>query len=237
MEETKDVRINTDMEDKINIKEATDLGDDNEEAEGQETDFEPEVKKNDEGLMETPEGRRADLCRLLVEGSRVALRSVFNSIHPPIHLRSHLAEPDTVKTLRRLRQLNVLSPSQWDVLYPVQRKRVSSQHYDACLLTVLLQHVCHLSPPYPNGWNGGAPFSGDLSIAAGVVRITELRARVAAGEDDDENHEDIRAEIEETLMQLGGVPVEKKLKQLSQGTMPSSQFEKWPSKLKVGFSP
>ena len=92
--------------------------------------------------------RYAYLCRLLLEGGGQALRQVFNTIHPAISLADRLSKPDALKVLRRLRLQNIITGKQWETLYPKHRRNISSTNYAAPLLVLLLQNICHMSPPY-----------------------------------------------------------------------------------------
>ena len=76
--------------------------------------------------------------------------------------------------LRRLHILHIISEKQWKNLYPKHRDKVSSQQYDRVLLVILLKNICHLSPPYPNGWDG-SPDPGDLGMSADLVRLNACR--------------------------------------------------------------
>jgi hypothetical protein len=64
------------------------------------------------------------------------------------------------------------------MLYPLNKKHTSSQQYDSRTLCILLQSICHLCPPYPNGW-GVTPLSTDSSLSADIVRLQLLHERVA----------------------------------------------------------
>jgi hypothetical protein len=67
----------------------------------------------------------------------------------------------------------VLTDRQWRQLYPTKRHEISmlsSNNFDARLLSVLLQFVCHLSPPYPHGW-AALPLPHDSSLSADIVRL------------------------------------------------------------------
>ncbi|XP_050408561.2 uncharacterized protein LOC126823646 [Patella vulgata] len=112
----------------------------------------------------------AKLCWLLHDAGTYALRSTFNSIHPAISLKDHLAQVHIQSVLAKLYQQKAISEKQWKVLYPPGKGAVSSQYYDSRLLVILLQTICHLSPPYPNGW-ATVPLAMDTSLSADVVRL------------------------------------------------------------------
>ena len=115
------------------------------------------------------------LCRIMVEGSAVAMREVFDTIHPPISLGNRLQKAQAIKTLHRLRHQGVITKPQWEYLYPSNSiLRPSSTNFDAPILQLLLRTVCHLSPPYPNGWDG-IPLQADLGIAADLTRFDYFR--------------------------------------------------------------
>ena len=77
-------------------------------------------------------------------------------------------------TLHRLQILHIISDKQWKILYPKHRDKSSSQQYDRVLLVILLKNICHLSPPYPNGWDG-TPDPCDLGMSADLVRLNGCR--------------------------------------------------------------
>lgn len=179
--------------------------------------------------------RYAHLCRLLLEGGAYALRHVFNLIHPAISLANRLSKPDALKVLRRLRLQNVISGKQWETIYPKQRKAVSSMHYDTPLLMVLLQNICHMSPPYPNGWRG-APLPSDNSISADVARVSYFRNLLASKQEiSDGEYEAYCAQIADVLVRLGGTPIKAKLDRLNRNGMQNQvQVQNtWINKLKV----
>ena len=118
----------------------------------------------------TERKNHARLCQYFKEAAVLAMREVFDRAHPPISLAAHLAEPDTHKTLRRLKVQGVISAEQWQVLYPTSKRHVTSARYDAVLLYTLLRHVCRLAAPYPNEWSG-EPLAADESLGAALVRL------------------------------------------------------------------
>ena len=124
---------------------------------------------------------RENLARivwLLIDAGTAALRSTFDSVHPPLNLRDHLTQAHIKAVLQRLHVSNVINDKQWEMLYPLNKKHTSSQQYDSRTLCILLQSICHLCPPYPNGW-GVTPLSTDSSLSADIVRLQLLHERVA----------------------------------------------------------
>lgn len=145
------------------------------------------------------------LSKLLYEGSGTAMREVFNTIHPPITLESRLSKVQILKSLRRLQQQGTLTPDQWRVLYPKNKISPGSTNFDPKLLRVLLQHVCHLSPPYPNGWEG-IPLSTDTSLSADLVRLDYIRRSVIHmnGVTDSDGLQRYSNILTEVLTRIGG---------------------------------
>lgn len=118
------------------------------------------------------------VCWMLHDVGTHSLRSVFDSIHPPLNLKDHLSQPHIRTVLQRLHEQGVLDEKQWKLLYPTKKKHTNSQQYDSRTLVTLLQTICHLCPPYPNGWSA-APLSADSSLSADIVRLQLLFQHVA----------------------------------------------------------
>jgi hypothetical protein len=121
----------------------------------------------------------ARMVWLLMDAGTHALRTTFDSIHPPLSLRDHLGLPHIRTVLTRLQQQGLLNEKQWRLLYPTKKKHVLSQKYDSRTLVTLLQWVCHLCPPYPHGW-GAQPLTSDNSISADIVRLQLLFQQIAS---------------------------------------------------------
>ena len=120
----------------------------------------------------------ARLCRLLVDGGTQALRLQFDKIHPPASLDAVLKGHHP--TLKMLRNIGVLNGNQWEELYPAvpSSSSVSSEQFDIRLLTVLLKHICGLTPPR-SGWESLPP-SSDKSVEANIAKIKYYRNRFYA---------------------------------------------------------
>ena len=116
----------------------------------------------------------ARLCRLLVDGGTQALRLQFDRINPPASLDALLKGPSPEQSkLLTLRKNRVLNAYQWEVLYPAVPSSVSSEQFDIRLLTVLLKHICGLTPP-SSGWDS-FPHDSDKSMEANIVRVNFYR--------------------------------------------------------------
>ena len=182
---------------------------------------------------EVEKARYAYLCRLLLEGGAQALRQVFNSIHPAISLADRLSKPDVVKVLRRMRLQNVITGKQWETLYPKHRRNISSAKYDAPLLVLLLQNICHMSPPYPSGWKG-APLPTDTSISADIARISYFRKLLASKQKfsaaDCKKH---RTQMHGVIVRLGGRSMKTKLERLTEDKIQTQLQNTWINKVMV----
>ena len=178
----------------------------------------------------------AYLCRLLLEGGGQALRQVFNSIHPTISLADRLSKPDALKVLRRLRLQNIITGKQWETLYPKHRRNISSTNYDAPLLVLLLQNICHMSPPYPNGWRG-VPLPTDTSISADIARISYFRKLLASRQKfsaaDCKKH---RAQMHGVIVRLGGKCMKAKLERQAEDKIQPQLQNTWINKVMVSSS-
>ena len=109
----------------------------------------------------------ARLCRLLVDFGSQALRERFDIIHPQGGLETVLATPLALPKLQSLQKKKILSPSQWDILYPPIKSSVSSKNFDITLLMVLRRNICGLNPPA----TAGMPF---LRLQICLVRLISL---------------------------------------------------------------
>ncbi|CAH1778043.1 unnamed protein product [Owenia fusiformis] len=146
----------------------------------------------------------ATLCRLFLEVGTLALRETFNKLYPPLLLVDKLAKPDIHKALRRFKYYGVITQSQWLALYPRHKELATSETYDATLLLTLLTHVCHLSPPYPNGWRK-MPKATDHSLSAHIAHFQCIQAYLGSVTHvDQKNFTTYWNTISELLKDLGG---------------------------------
>lgn len=115
---------------------------------------------------------------LLIDAGTSALKTTFDSVHTPLNLRDDLNQAHVKTLLNRLLRNSVIDDNQYELLYPPKKKATSSQKYDSRTLITLLQSICHLCPPYPNGWSD-LPLSTDSSFSADIVRVQLLYQQVA----------------------------------------------------------
>lgn len=125
----------------------------------------------------TAQSNYAQLCRLLVDCGCHALRVTFDNIHPPGQLYTVLSTDSVQATLKFFFKRKILSPAQWEMLYPVIPSLVSSANFDPTLLMVLLRSICHLRSPV-NGWDNFPP-STDKNIEDDIARIRFYRSALA----------------------------------------------------------
>ncbi|XP_077993487.1 uncharacterized protein LOC144447375 [Glandiceps talaboti] len=159
----------------------------------------------------------AKLCALLVDGSRLAFRNILINFFPTNEFFiSALAERKN--TLQELKNKDVISQDQWDLLYHSshQSTSLSSTKFDASLLFVLLRHVCDVASLTDRGeW---LPDRKDLSREADIGRLilyrngyakhsAEMRVSSAKFEED-------TMAICEVLVRLGGQEVQTETDQL-----------------------
>ena len=111
----------------------------------------------------------AQLCRLLVDCGSQALRVTFDSIYPPGELCTALSHDRVQTTLKVLLEKKILSPAQWEMVYPVIPSFVTSANFDTTLLMVLLMSICNLRSP-AKGWDS-FPSSTDMNIEDDIARI------------------------------------------------------------------
>jgi len=142
------------------------------------------------------------LTRLLICGGKTLLREIFDHHCPPSHLPLRLTNP-AIKTL--LNGAKLTKP-QWDCLYPSPGVYGESKDFDITLLFKLLRTICGLTPP-PTGWDA-PPATSDLSLAADLVRIKNVRNMVYGHAPDmeisDDNFKVLCAYIEKALLIIAG---------------------------------
>ena len=141
------------------------------------------------------------ICQLLVGKGGDALRVTFHVMHHPSTLAAVFNSQ--ISVLKKL-QHRVITPSQWDLLFPALG-RPDSNKFDITLLTILLRNICGLSAPTA-GWNVMPP-TGETSTPADIVRIKIFRNQVyghiASPQLDDTTFETLWQEISKPLVNLG----------------------------------
>lgn len=146
------------------------------------------------------------LYRLLVEVGSAVLRETFEKVRPSGDLDKLLAAPRIRAKLRSLWQKELLTPSQWDKLYPSVRSTVSSKEFDTTLLGILLIRICNLQPP-ETGWNEFPP-NTDTTIQANIVRLGFYYGMVhklsKAAAIDDTTLNFFWKNVQDILVRLGG---------------------------------
>ncbi|KAL8591300.1 hypothetical protein ACOMHN_041641 [Nucella lapillus] len=168
----------------------------------------------------------AKLCWLLQDAGTRALRATFDSFHPSLHLRQHLSQHHVRTLLRKLHEQKLFSDKQWRTLYPTRKQEIaelSSDKFDARILAVLLQFICHLSPPYPHGWST-LPLPQDSSLSGDVVRLQMYLQQ--AGSLSGVRHEEypvLWKQIVEVLLRMGGPEVRVKITRIDQETLTPEQ--------------
>ena len=103
-----------------------------------------------------------------------------------------------------LRNLRVVTPTQWNLLFPASGLP-DSKDFDITLLTILLRSICGLPSPAA-GWKVMPPAS-DTSISAEILRIkmfrNEVYAHLPCPEIEDAEFERLWQEISKPLIKLG----------------------------------
>ncbi|KAL5017433.1 hypothetical protein ScPMuIL_007022 [Solemya velum] len=158
---------------------------------------------------------------LLIDAGTSALKATFDSVHTPLNLRHELNQTHVKTLLNRLLRNSILDDNQFEMLYPPKKKASSSQKYDSRTLITLLQSICHLCPPYPNGWSA-LPLSTDSSLSADIVRIQLLYQQVASKEGLSwDEFSMFWRQIKEVLLRLGGPPVRVKIHRIEHEVLPA----------------
>ena len=148
----------------------------------------------------------ARLCRLLVNVSAHILRETFDRRRPTGDLHTFLSSRPVHAVLQSLRKKSILSPLQWEKLYPAIKSAVSSKNFDITLLMVLLRNICGLVRP-ATGWDTLPPAT-DTTLEADIVRNKCYRNTVyghaSQASVDDATFNQYWQDIQDALVRLGG---------------------------------
>ena len=160
-------------------------------------------------LRSSPEKTNgAKLSRLIIDGGRLALQKLFDSIPPPDTLQMFFNKHYV--TLQGLQRSRILNTKQWELLFPPTGAPPNSSNFDITLLFVLLRNVCGLCPP-ATGWDN-KPLEADKSREANLARIkwfrNELYGHVTTTGIDVHLFNKYWTELSDTLVQLGLDPLE-----------------------------
>ena len=155
-------------------------------------------------LRSSPEKTNgAKLSRLIIDGGRLALQKLFDSIPPPDTL--HMFFNKHYVTLQGLQRRRILNTKQWELLFPPTGAPPNSSNFDITLLFVLLRNVCGLYPP-ATGWDT-KPLEADKSREANLARIkwfrNELYGHVTTTGIDVHLFNKYWTEVSDTLVHLG----------------------------------
>ena len=155
-------------------------------------------------LRSSPEKTNgAKLSRLIIDGGRLALQKLFDSIPPPDTLQMFFNKH--YLTLQGLQRRRILNTKQWELLFPPPGPPPNSSNFDITLLFVLLRNVCGLCPP-ATGWDN-KPLEADKSREANLARIkwfrNELYGHVTSTGIDVHLFNKYWTELSDTLVQLG----------------------------------
>ena len=97
----------------------------------------------------------------------MALRNVFDGIHPPANLQVVLS--GHCPMLQNLKREEVLNNSQWNLLFPTPPAFADSSNFDITLLVLLLRNICGLPTP-AKGWDD-LPLATDTNVQDDIARI------------------------------------------------------------------
>ena len=145
----------------------------------------------------------AKLNRLIIDGGRLALQKVFDSIPPPDTLQTFFNKHYI--TLQGLQHRRILNTKQWELLFPPPGAPPNSSNFDITLLFVLLRNICGFHPP-ATGWDIKPP-DADKSLEANLARIkwfrNELYGHVTSTGIDVHLFNKYWTELSDTLVHLG----------------------------------
>ena len=143
------------------------------------------------------------VCHLLVDKGGDVLRRALHVhvIYPPSTLAAVLNA--NKRALSKIRY-SVISPAQWELLFPATGSP-DSNNFDITLLTILLRNICGLASP-ATGWDV-MPAASDTSISANIARIkifrNEVYGHVPSAQLDDTTFLKLWQEISKPLVNLG----------------------------------
>ena len=142
------------------------------------------------------------LARLVIDGGTHALRTFFDTIHPPATLQVVLAR--NFGTLQMLKLRRAIFDNQWEALFPSSGNPPDSKTFDITLLHLLIREICYFAGPL-TGWHN-MPIDSDVSPEADIVRIkcfrNELCHSISTGITNAE-FEDKWNKISKSLVALG----------------------------------
>ena len=161
----------------------------------------------------------ARLCRLLIEVGSHALRKV---LHNQIKGSLHKTLSKYKSKLQGLKSKKIITPIQWNALFPLMPSSMSSENFDITLLVLLLRNICGFTPP-ATGWDAFPPLSTDHSYQADIVRLRHFRntvyAHVEKASVDDATFNTQWHDIGKVLVRLGGADYQAAITQLETETM------------------
>ena len=145
----------------------------------------------------------AKLSRLIVDGGRSALQTVFDAVRHPNTLQGVFSTHYTI--LQGLLARRILNRKQWDLLFPPGGALPDPSSFDITLLFVLLRNICGLHPP-ATGWDR-KPSATDKLHEANLARIkwfrNEVYAHVTTTGIEAPLFTQYWVELSDTLVQLG----------------------------------
>ncbi|XP_062582489.1 E3 ubiquitin-protein ligase DZIP3-like [Saccostrea cucullata] len=132
----------------------------------------------------------------------IAVRTFFDSKHPPLDLISDLAL--NKPKLLAIKKERVISTQQWNILYP-SSGYVTSRQFDVTTLILLLRYMT--SVPAPVTGFDKLPSQSDNSVGADLARMKYYRNIVAHSKNaklSEMEFNDYWADIENAIGRLGG---------------------------------
>ncbi|XP_062582487.1 uncharacterized protein LOC134244239 isoform X2 [Saccostrea cucullata] len=138
---------------------------------------------------------------LILRRAPIAVRTYFDTRHPPLQLMTDLAiNKESLSALRG----KIISSQQWKTLYPPSGY-VNSRHFDVTLLILLLRYMTNVPAPV-TGFDK-LPVQTDDSVGADLARIKHYRNLVSHSNNaklTEEDFNDYWTEVEKVIGRLGG---------------------------------
>ncbi|XP_071125124.1 uncharacterized protein [Mytilus edulis] len=153
-----------------------------------------------------------------------AVRTYFDGIFPPANLAADLHTH--TPALMKIKKKNVLTSSQWVLLFPTGSTNVTSINFDLTLLICLLRNISKIGKP-SRGFDV-LPAITDVSPADDLARIKYYRNMIAHSDDSkmsNQTFHDAWIDVVEATTRLGGSPFQQKCADLKIASLDRESLE------------
>ena len=114
------------------------------------------------------------LTALIIDGGRLALKTQFDAVFPPLNLGKDLQAHQPL--VYSLKIKGIICQPQYSLLYPPSPTVADSSNFDVTLLACLIQSLPVFGQNTSPIWKqSGPPVLNDITLAADVKRLRILR--------------------------------------------------------------